>query len=409
MPASIEALVNPPLLIWARQQAGYTLEKAAEKLRLGKRSAEERLTTLRRWESGQERPTLRQAQDLAKIYKRPFTIFFLPQPPQDPPIQSEYRRLPGVRPGAESPELRFGLRDLHRRRDFAIELMEENEDEPLRFQLSARLSEEPEAIGRRLRESTGITLEAQLRWKGEYPAWRAWRDAVERLGALVFQIPGVAYEEARGVVLFLQPLPVIGVNSKESPFARPYTLLHEVAHLMLNQGGDELPADRERRSERDWGALERFADAVAAAALLPQEAILGETAVREHGRDPQWETEIILTLARRYSVTPLALMTRLVNLGKTNWNFYHQWTEEWKRQWAGRTKSKQEGGPSRVETVLSRVGPTFASLVLDSLERDLISPMAAADYLDLKVYHFENLKSELRGTPWKKTRKVSGT
>ncbi len=401
MSASIEALVNPSLLIWAREQAGYALERVAEKFRLGKKSVEERLETLRQWEAGETRPTLRQAQELAKLYKRPFTIFFLRERPHDPPVQSEYRRLRGVRPGKESPELRFALRDLRRRRDFALELLEENEEEPPAFKLSAHLNESTEIVGQRLRDATGIRLEAQLGWKGEYPAWRAWRDAVENLGTLVFQIPGIEYEEVRGVCLFVHPLPVIGINSKEAAFARPYTLLHEVTHLMLNRVGDEQPAAQERRSTEEWEKLERFSDAVAAAALLPREAILAEERVRNHGRDPNWDDDDVLFLARRYSVTPLALITRLLSLGKTNWNFYNSWTREWKRRWAHRTQREQKGGPSRVETILSRVGPTFATLVLDSLERDLISPMSAADYLDLKVYHFENLKHELRGEPWK--------
>src|ERR1022692_2268525 len=114
MAASVEALVNRDLLVWAREQAGYDLEGAAKKFRLGKKTFEDRLETLRKWEYGHERPSLRQAQDLAKLYKRPFTIFFLPERPQVPPIQSEYRRLRGVKPGKESPELRFALRDLHR-------------------------------------------------------------------------------------------------------------------------------------------------------------------------------------------------------------------------------------------------------------------------------------------------------
>jgi Zn-dependent peptidase ImmA (M78 family)/transcriptional regulator with XRE-family HTH domain len=408
MAASVEALVNRDLLVWAREQAGYDLEGAAQKFRLGKKSFEDRLETLRKWESGQERPSLKQAQDLAKLYKRPFTIFFLPQRPQDPPIQSEYRRLRGVKAGKESPELRFALRSLHRRREFALELLEENEEEPPRFELSAHLSEDPEIVGQRLRDATGITLRTQLGWKGEYPAWRGWRDAMERLGTLVFQIPGLELEEVRGVSLFLQPLPVVGVNSKESPYARPYTLLHEIAHLMLHQAGDEQTADREQRSEVEWEKMERFADAVAAAVLLPREALLGDPLVMEQGTNSRWQTETLQALARRFSVTPLAVMTRLVNLKLTTWDFYRAWLTEWKRQWANRPQKKQQGGPSRVETILSRVGPTFAALVLDSLERDLISPMSAADYLDLKIYHFENLKHELRGEPWKKRAATGG-
>jgi Zn-dependent peptidase ImmA (M78 family) len=154
--------------------------------------------------------------------------------------------------------------------------------------------------------------------------------------------------------------------------------------------------------------MERFAETVAAAALLPKDALLQDPLVLQQGADPRWKTEAVQELARRFSVTPLAVMTRLVNLELTTWDFYQAWVAEWKRQWANRPQKKQQGGPSRVETILSRVGPTFAALVLDSLERDLISPMSAADYLDLKIYHFENLKHELRGEPWKKRAATGG-
>jgi hypothetical protein len=34
MTASIPALVNPPLLVWAREESGYTPEVAAKRLRV---------------------------------------------------------------------------------------------------------------------------------------------------------------------------------------------------------------------------------------------------------------------------------------------------------------------------------------------------------------------------------------
>jgi len=68
---------------------------------------------------------------------------------------------------------------------------------------------------------------------------------------------------ARGVALLRTPLPVVGINSKEIPEARCFTVLHEVAHLMLAAGHEELPAIQENRSGADWDNVERFAEIAA--------------------------------------------------------------------------------------------------------------------------------------------------
>ena len=90
MRTSTPALVNPTVLTWARQESGYPPEPVAKRLNV----KPERLLA---WERGDLKPTVRQAQDLANFYRRPFGVFFLPQPPVLPPLAAEYRRLPGVR------------------------------------------------------------------------------------------------------------------------------------------------------------------------------------------------------------------------------------------------------------------------------------------------------------------------
>lgn len=111
MATSIQASVNPPLLVWAREQSGYAPDSIADRLKV-------KLERLLAWERGDRAPTVRQVEKLAKIYQRPFGLFFLPQPPAIPPMAAEYRRLPGVEPGAESPELRIALRIMLRPGNF---------------------------------------------------------------------------------------------------------------------------------------------------------------------------------------------------------------------------------------------------------------------------------------------------
>jgi len=388
MAKTISALVNPALLRWAREESGYDLERAAERLHVPE-------ARLRLWESGDERPTLRQAEKMAALYRRSLPVFYLSEPPTIEPLAKEFRHLPNVVPGEESPELRAALRELRRRRHIALELFEENEEDIPVLALKAHLRESVETVGSRLRSALNIPLETQQGWRDEYEAWHAWRDAVEALGILVFQVPKVPLDEMRGVVQASEPLPVIGVNSRENPSSRPFTLLHEVVHLMLLRSGDERPAAEDQHSAADWQHIERFADAAAAATLMPGTALLADEILRDHGASPRWTDDEIRQLARRFHVSQLALMTRLVSLEKTTWAFYKEWRAAWESFWATRPKRKQTGGPSRVETILSRVGNTYAALVLDSMTRDLITPMMASDALDLKARFLEKLKSAL--------------
>ena len=115
---TIRADINPDLLTWAREESGHAPDVVAK--RLGVRA--ERLAE---WERGDRKPTVRQVQDLANYYHRPFGVFFLPQRPTIPPLAAEYRRLADVRPGVESPEFRLALRQMSRRRERTLELNDE--------------------------------------------------------------------------------------------------------------------------------------------------------------------------------------------------------------------------------------------------------------------------------------------
>lgn len=200
--------VNPNILTWAREEGGYSVDRVAKRLQV----KEERVAA---WEKGERQPTLRQVEQLAKYLHRPFSIFFLPSPPQLAPLAAEYRRLPGVEPGQESPELRLALRQMLTRRENALNLMEEL-GEPIRdFTLSAHLHESASEVGRRLRAAIGINTNTQTEWVNEWQAWNSWRAAVEQMGVLAFQFGKVPLEEVRGLTLLRAPLPVVAVNGKE--------------------------------------------------------------------------------------------------------------------------------------------------------------------------------------------------
>jgi Zn-dependent peptidase ImmA (M78 family)/DNA-binding XRE family transcriptional regulator len=390
MRISTPALVNPTVLTWARQESGYPPEPVAKRLNV-------KPEHLLAWERGESKPTVRQAQNLAKFYHRPFGVFFLPQPPALPPLAAEYRRLPGVRPGDESPEFRLALRVMSHRREVALELSEELGTPVEDFRIAAHLSESTEAVGARLREALGVTDDEQLAWTSDWQAWRRWREAVEMAGVLVFQFPSVSLAQARGVTLFKFPLPAIGINSKDSsPGARSFTLLHELTHLALAVGNEERAALGETRDDAGWLEVERFAEETASTALIPSDMLSSFLKKMDVSPDA-WDIPLMRSLASKFNITPLAMATRLRATGVLSWDGYNRWKSEWNRYLD--TLPKRKGFASPVGKTLGRSGRPFVQMVLEALDMNRITAVQASRYLDLRFDHFDKLRDELRMEP----------
>jgi Zn-dependent peptidase ImmA (M78 family)/DNA-binding XRE family transcriptional regulator len=385
MARSIPALVNNRLLVWAREQVGYSVEEVANKLR---RKSEE----LRAWEAGEKKPTLRQAEKIAKLYQRSFSIFTLKEPPKTVPLATEYRRLPKVTPGKESPSLRFALRDLLYRRHVALSIWNRIGEEPEEFALEAKLSENTETAARRIREILRLSVEGQMKWQSDAVAWKAWRNAIELQGVLVFVFSGVEHKEVRGVTLFNSTLPVIGINSKEIPASRPFTLLHEFIHLLLANGAEEKPASEEKRSEKEWSRVEEFAERVASGILMPVTALDQESLIQSRTPSSIWTIEEIQKIATRYRVTPSAFATRLLVIGRMSPATYKKWKDSWEQHLKNLPIKKKGGFFTPAEKALNRNGETFTSLVIDALNMERITPIDASRYLNIHYPHIDELR-----------------
>lgn len=386
MSARPTVAINPPVLQWALAESGYPLERVAKAIDV----KEDRI---KEWLEAKRQPTMRQVENLARFFQRPFSTFFLPAPPKLTPLAAEYRRLPKVKPGEESPELRLVLRRMLMRRDNALDLMAELGEPVTPFTLAAHRSEGAEAVAMRLRVALGVSIGDQLAWPNELRAWNTWRDAAERLGVFVFQFGKVSLKEARGVALLRQPMPVVGINSKEIPEARSYTLLHELVHIMLANANEEAPALNEHRTERQWHAVERFVEQVASMALTPPQA-LREVITQLGLLNGPWTIDHVRRLARRFRITPLAMATRLAGAGYMTWPQYHGWRKAWDAYVAQLPERK--GGPvPQALKAIGRNGRPFTTLVLGALAANRITSVDAARYLDLKFHHFDELRTHL--------------
>lgn len=380
--------VNPSITAWALHDSGYEPERVAKRLNVSP-------DRVRAWAAGALKPTIRQVQNLAAFIRRPVTVFFLPAPPQVPPLAAEYRRLSGVVPGRESPELRLALRQMINRHERAVELSDELGIDPPALGVQATHVEAPQTVAARLRTRLGIAEADQLAWRDGWQAWRHWRSAVEESGVLVFQFPGVDLAEVRGLALLRQPLPVIGINSKEAvPESRVFTLIHELAHLALAAANEESTALHDRHDDQTWLTLERFAESVASHTIVP--ASLLDTILQASPNPAGWDVPTIRQFARRAKITPLALATRLHADARMTTQAYQAWRRDWD-VWVADHPVHGGGFAHPDQKALGRNGRPFVRLVFDALSQNRITATDAARYLDLRYEHFQKLTNRLIG------------
>lgn len=397
MPERLKAPVEPAILAWGRKAAALSLPEAAKKIDVDE-------ARLEAWEKGDDAPTIPQLRKLAAAYKRPMAVFFLSESPKELGFSEikDFRRIaPDVR-APYSPRLAYEIRAAGERREVALAVFEALGSAPPSFNLTAKVTEDPEKAAVRVRDALGITLPQQLKWRESGQAFKAWRDAIEGVGILVFMLSGAHHKvplaEVRGFALAERPLPVIVVNGQDSPNGRIFTLMHELGHILLGQTAIANTAEPDPRLPQAARSIETFCNRLAAAVLMPRDSLLAENLVQARaGRSAAWTNADISALAERYCVSREALLLRLVQLGKAEQAFFQAKRAEYEHQYAAEAAAAEaapdDGGfaPYRYQ-ILSHLGRGFARLVLQGYHQNRLSLSTVAGYLGVQAKHIPSLE-----------------
>lgn len=388
------ATIKPDLLVWARETAGFDLSTAAEKLGVD----EEKLVA---WELGEDQPSIPQLRKAAELYKRPLAVLYLPEPPVTFRPMHDFRRLPDLGLRRFTPELTLEIRMAHQRRELALELFHDAEEEPSTFGLTTSIKDNPETVGTLIRKALKVDYALQSRWRDPRVAFLAWGSKIEESGALVFQASRIESDEASGFAIWADMLPVMVVNRKDAYPRRVFSLLHELTHLMLRQSGvSDLDKDGPRPQEDE--RVEAFCNHVAAAALVPQDLLLAEpiVAARGGGRH-EWSDAEVQSLSLTYSVSRETIVRRLLTLNRASEDFYgrkrRQYAIEFQQQ-RERDKAKNDGKPiprNMPRETVAAFGKPFVRRVIENYHQDRISLSEVSGYLGIKVRHVPAIERQL--------------
>jgi Zn-dependent peptidase ImmA (M78 family) len=341
------------------------------------------------WELGTDSPTVVQLRKLAQLYRQSFAAFYLPSPPDvfHPPTR-DYRRLPGGLTGVVSPNLTLEMRIAVDRRDICLELMAEKGEQVPNF-TSLTLSREgdPETASAHLRSVLGINWEQQKNWNDPRIAFNVWRDAIETNGVLVFQTSAVPLVEMRGFSVAIFPLPVVVVNRKDAYAGRLFSMVHELAHVMLHSSGLCDLEVSPQLSSQDQNT-EVICNHIAGATLVPKDLLMNNPLVK-YMDHPYWDDAALNELSQSFSVSREVILRRLLILDLTTTEYYQKKREQFLREYRRRRTTK--GFVHPVTNVISTAGKTFTKIVFDAFNNGRITANDASDFFGLKTKHFEQL------------------
>jgi Zn-dependent peptidase ImmA (M78 family) len=291
-----------------------------------------------------------------------------------------------------TPGLIYQIRHAHERRGIARDLLSEMGEVPNRFSFGCKREEDPVEVGARLRGLLGISVETQRQWSKDtsgYAALNGWKDAAENSGAIVFQASKRDLNHVRGFSIHADILPVIMLTSEDVPVARAFTLMHELAHVGLREGGV---------CDLHDGDIELFCNQVAAAVLMPPKELLGEIAAMGNPAKDGWPDAALRKLARLFSVSEQALVLRLVALGAVSWDFYRKMRPEFdlrNRQAKSREGKEEQGFVPPHKMSMARNGVVFTRLVLEAYHRRAITSHRAATYLGISFDGLGKVEQEM--------------
>ncbi|PDS80269.1 DNA-binding protein [Rhizobium sp. L43] len=383
--------VKPALLKWARESAHLSTEEVAGRL---KKAVEE----IDAWESGADAPSYAQLEKLAyELYKRPLAIFFLPSPPQEPKPEAEFRALPDA-------DLRNLSRDtvllIRRARAYQTSLIElfggrSPVAEPIWKHVPLDASKPSAQQAAAIRASLGVPAPGARDWgapDGD-EALKVWRKAIEAGGVFVFK-DTFKQKEVSGFCLEHPELPVMMINNSTTKTRQIFSLLHELAHVLMGRRAistfDDAPLSRLPPAEQ---RIERFCNQIAADILVPAQDFAAQVAGLPQNVEAL-PSDIFAALAARYRVSREVILRRFRDADRVSQTFY----EERKREWDGQKLDKASSGGSFYSTKGAYLSERLMSEVFARYGRRQISVDEAADFIGVKPKQVDELESRfLRG------------
>jgi Zn-dependent peptidase ImmA (M78 family)/DNA-binding XRE family transcriptional regulator len=367
-----EAHITGEMLRWARERRGLSYSQLASQTKVS-------VGQIQQWEDGAAFPSFAKAEAIARQLKIPFGFLFLSTPPSDKSPIPDYRTIKGKQPAQPSPNLLSVINRTRSKQDWYREFAEENSQQPLQLVGSFSLKSEAIEVARSIRKSLFLDHESRSGISRHTEFLTKLSLAAQDAGVLVMRngVSGNGKEsrlsvaEFRGFALADPLAPIVFINSRDAYAAQVFTLIHELAHIWINQSGVSNADPVDNTSEN----VETFCNQVAGAVLMPSHEFAEAWSKLQHKRG------FAEVLSKVFWVSPLAVIVRAFELSLiSDEEFYRLVRIEKNKSYV----AKKGSGGNPTSTTLARNSRRLVDAVLRAVRTNRLVHNDAAWLLGVR-------------------------
>lgn len=372
---------NPEIIKWARESSGLSLEDAAKKLNL-KSSKQSGASILLAYESGEKEPTSKKLGEISKLYHRPLLTFYLSKPPVIQKKGEDYRTAPDAMPIETNGNVDAIVRDIFVRQSIVREALIDSDDaESKDFVGRFRNLPNIEAASSYIQSRFNINTSEFRRYATAHDAMGYLRKQVENEGVFVLLIGNLGSHHSsvstsyfRGFAIADNIAPFVVINDNDSKLAWSFTLLHELAHILIGETGISNTSVSHK--------IEKYCNDIASNILLPAEDLatinVDETSTFEE------LTSILQEKSVFYNVSQSLIAYRLLRSGKINITEWERISSHFKDMWhqskAKKADEKKSSGTFYV-TKRHKTGSALIRVIRNSILEGVITETKAGKVL----------------------------
>ena len=213
------------------------------------------------------------------------------------------------------------------------------------------------------------------------------RNQIEKKGIFVHCFKGVDIETIRGIAIYDQTMPMIGVNIKDRPPAKSFSIIHEVVHLYKRQSS--LCNDMCDSFSSEWEEV--FCNAVAGELLVPANEINNFLPSFPQIDD---EMKLISSLANKFSVSKDVIIRRLLDTGKINREMYLRFCETLRakcdenkgnEEKIQNIKKPRRNKKNMCKIIIDRTSSAICRVLYEGYCESIFDTMDISNYLDLSI------------------------
>ena len=384
--------INPNRLEWCCETLGMDVNAFHQEISIAKKTLEQAM-------QAKAVLSIKQLENIAKYFNRHLLFFLEPSDVVEERIYSlQFRTINNQQP-IQSQKLRKFISTVETHRKVYLSLLED-----LNIPISQAWQDDL-----RLSGSLRKTADVVRHWLGLEidDKFDDLRDAVEKKGIMVIVSNGYngrwqidKKDLTRGFCLNYDTLPIIAIK-KQSKGAQAFTLMHELAHLLLHKTS---MLDNES-AFHSYQGKEKEANIFASNILMP-DALLSEIDLDElQNLNIQAHDNYLAKFKKQWCVSGDAILYRLFLENKITQEHYQAYKnfkeEEKKRREQEEQRQKELGNAPiiprtyRHREPINMFGKTYVATVLDAQQNNHITLAKASTYLDnLKIHTLHKLEAD---------------